>query len=151
MWDQAGRPPSGTRPREGEVMGAFPDGKRIKRYDVPTPMQGATGEIEAFALHAGQSVGLVQDIPPVSAIMVELSKGFFGQAGRSAASGISTDLCGRKRAKCVNICRFPAETAPAARGLYRSTGQTLRSAVVHLAIRSLGWLLRKTTPQGLIF
>ncbi len=71
MWEQAGRPPSGSRPREGEVIGAFPDGRPIKRYDVPAPMQGATGEIEAFALYAGQSVGLVRDIKPVAAVMAE--------------------------------------------------------------------------------
>ena len=79
MWEQAGGArPSGSRPREGEVIGAFPDGRPIKRYDVPAPMQGATGEIEAFALYAGQSVGLVQDIQPVAAVMAELSRGFLG-------------------------------------------------------------------------
>jgi len=75
-WEQAGRPPSGSRPREGEVIGAFPDGRPIKRYDVPAPMQGATGEIEVFALYAGQSVGLVRDIEPVAAVMAELSLPF---------------------------------------------------------------------------
>jgi nitronate monooxygenase len=78
MWEQAGRPPSGSRPREGEVIGAFPDGRPIKRYDVPAPMRGATGEIEAFALYAGQSVGLVRDIQTVAAVMAELSRGFRG-------------------------------------------------------------------------
>lgn len=76
MWEQAGRPPSGSRPREGEVIGAFPDGRPIKRYDVPAPMKGATGEIEAFALYAGQSVGLVKDIQPAAAVMAELSRPF---------------------------------------------------------------------------
>ena len=70
--------PSGNRPREGEVIGAFPDGQPIKRYDVPAPMKGATGEIEAFALYAGQSVGLVKDIQSVAAVMAELSQGFGG-------------------------------------------------------------------------
>jgi len=78
MWDKAGRPPPGNRPREGEVIGAFPDGQPIKRYDVPAPMKGATGEIEAFALYAGQSVGLVTDIQSVAAVMAELSQGFAG-------------------------------------------------------------------------
>ena len=61
---------------EGEVIGAFPDGRPIKRYDVPAPMQGATGEIEAFALYAGQSVGLVRDIQPIAAVMAELARAF---------------------------------------------------------------------------
>lgn len=76
MWERAGRPASGSRPREGEVIGAFPDGRPIRRYDVPAPMRGATGEIEAFALYAGQSVGLVQDIQPAAAVLAELSRGF---------------------------------------------------------------------------
>ena len=76
MWERAGCPPAGSRPREGEVIGAFPDGRPIKRYDVPAPMQGATGELEAFALYAGQSVGLVREIKPVSAVMAELLSGF---------------------------------------------------------------------------
>ena len=39
-------------------------------------MQGATGEIEAFALYAGQSVGLVRDIQPIAAVMAELARAF---------------------------------------------------------------------------
>jgi nitronate monooxygenase len=75
-WERAGRPPSGNRPGEGEVIGAFPDGRPIKRYDVPAPMQGATGEIEAFALYAGQSVGLVREIRPVAEVFADLAAGF---------------------------------------------------------------------------
>jgi nitronate monooxygenase len=75
-WEKAGRPASGARPGEGDVIGAFPDGKAIPRYGVPAPMQGATGEIEAFALYAGQSVGLVRDIPPVAAVIRELAAAF---------------------------------------------------------------------------
>jgi len=75
-WDQAGRPPAGSRPGEGEVIGAFPDGRPIRRYDVPAPMQGATGEIEAFALYAGQSVGLVRKIQSVADVFAELAAGF---------------------------------------------------------------------------
>ena len=75
-WQQAGRPAPGRRPGEGETIGTFPDGTPVKRYDVRAPMRGATGEIEAFALHAGQSVGLVADIRPVSAVFAELAAGF---------------------------------------------------------------------------
>ena len=75
-WERAGRPPPGRRPGEGEVIGAFPDGRPIRRYDVPAPMQGATGEIEAFALYAGQSVGFVRSIESVSAVVSALAEGF---------------------------------------------------------------------------
>jgi nitronate monooxygenase len=75
-WEAAGQPPPGRRPGEGDVLGAMADGRTIRRYDVPAPMQGATGDIEAFALYAGQSVGLVREILPVSAVMAELARPF---------------------------------------------------------------------------
>jgi nitronate monooxygenase len=76
IWESAGRPATGKRPREGELVGAFPNGDPIRRYGVPAPMQGATGEIEAFALYAGQSVGLIRDLPPVASVMEELARAF---------------------------------------------------------------------------
>ena len=76
LWENAGCPATGSRPGEGEVIGSFPNGDPIPRYGVPAPMQGAGGEIEAFALYAGQSVGLIRDLPPVAAVMGELGKAF---------------------------------------------------------------------------
>ena len=76
MWEKAGCPAAGKRPGEGEIIGAFPNGDPIPRYGVPAPMQGATGEIEAFALYAGQSVGLIRDLPPVASVMQELAAAF---------------------------------------------------------------------------
>jgi nitronate monooxygenase len=76
MWEAAGCPASGKRPHEGEVVGAFPNGDPIRRYGVPAPMQGASGEIEAFALYAGQSVGLIRNLPPVASVMQELAQAF---------------------------------------------------------------------------
>ena len=76
MWESAGRPPTGKRPREGELVGAFPNGDPIRRYGVPAPMQGATGQIEAFALYAGQSVGLIRDLPTAASVIAELAKAF---------------------------------------------------------------------------
>ena len=76
MWENAGCPTTGKPPREGEIVGAFPNGDPIRRYGVPAPMQGATGEIEAFALYAGQSVGLIRDLPPVAFVKFELAGAF---------------------------------------------------------------------------
>lgn len=76
LWEGAGSPPTGKRPHEGEIIGAFPDGNPIPRYGVPAPMQGSKGEIEAFALYAGQSVGLIRDLPSVAAVMAGLVKAF---------------------------------------------------------------------------
>ena len=76
MWEDAGCPSTGKRPREGEIVGAFPNGDPIRRYGVPAPMQGASGEIEAFALYAGQSVGLIRDLPLAASVMHELAGAF---------------------------------------------------------------------------
>ena len=77
LWEKAGCPPAGSRPGEAEIIGTFPDGAPIPRYGVPAPMQGATGEIEAFALYAGQSVGLVRNLQPVTEVIAELAPAFF--------------------------------------------------------------------------
>ena len=75
-WERAGCPPSGKRPGEGDIIGAFPNGTPIPRYGVPAPMQGANGEVEAFALYAGQCVGLIKDLPPVASVFAELASAF---------------------------------------------------------------------------
>jgi nitronate monooxygenase len=74
-WEQAGCPKPGQRPGEGIVIGTFPDGKPVRRYDVPAPMRGATGEIDAFALYAGQSVGLVTEMLPAAEVVGRLAAG----------------------------------------------------------------------------
>ena len=74
-WEKAGHSATGKRPGEGDVIGAFPNGDPIPRYGVPAPMQGATGEIEAFALYAGQSVGLIRNLPDVAAVIRDLALG----------------------------------------------------------------------------
>lgn len=64
LWDAAGRPPSGQRPGEREVVARQPDGVALLRYDDSPANPCATGEIEATCLYAGQSAGLVHDIMP---------------------------------------------------------------------------------------
>jgi nitronate monooxygenase len=58
-WEEAGCPPSGRRPGEGETIAAFPGGEPVQRYADVHPVSGMIGELEALALYAGQSVGLV--------------------------------------------------------------------------------------------
>jgi nitronate monooxygenase len=72
QWERAGRPIPGQRPGEGDVVGRFPNGAPVSRYDDAAPMQGATGDIESFALYAGQSVGLVHEIAPAKQILENL-------------------------------------------------------------------------------
>ena len=62
LWDAAGRPPSGQRPGESDLVAQQQDGAALLRYSDSSPTPGASGEIEATCLYAGQSAGLVHDI-----------------------------------------------------------------------------------------
>ena len=72
MWEAAGRPAPGSRPREGEVIAHFASGDPILRYSPAPPMVGTTGEIEALSLWAGQSVALAKQRQPAAEIVAEL-------------------------------------------------------------------------------
>ena len=85
LWDDAGRPPSGQRPGESEVVARQPNGEALLRYDDNCPMPGATGEIEATCLYAGQSAGLVHDILPAG----ELVRRIGAEAEAALASAAS--------------------------------------------------------------
>jgi nitronate monooxygenase len=74
-WEAAGRPPSGQRPGEGEVIAHFVSGEPIVRYEPAPPMVGTTGEIEALSLWAGQSVALARKTQPAAEIVAELTPG----------------------------------------------------------------------------
>ena len=63
-WEAAGRPPSGARPGEGEVIARSRSGGEIVRYQSCTPGTDTEGDIDALSLWAGQSVGLVSEIKP---------------------------------------------------------------------------------------
>lgn len=58
-WEAAGRPRSGSRPGEGEMIAQTSTGRKILRYtsDLPTTAVADDG-VEEMALYAGQGVGL---------------------------------------------------------------------------------------------
>jgi NAD(P)H-dependent flavin oxidoreductase YrpB (nitropropane dioxygenase family) len=72
MWEAAGRPAPGSRPREGEVIAHFGSGDAILRYSPAPPMADTTGEIEALSMWAGQSVALARQTQPAAEIVAEL-------------------------------------------------------------------------------
>jgi NAD(P)H-dependent flavin oxidoreductase YrpB (nitropropane dioxygenase family) len=74
-WERAGRPAAPGRPGEDEVVARAPDGSPFHRYDPHAAVIGATGDVEAMALYAGQSAGLVRDVLPAAAIIDELVRG----------------------------------------------------------------------------
>jgi nitronate monooxygenase len=75
-WDEAGRPPPGSRPGEGEVV-AQSGSTEIERYAADEPRRATTGDLEAMCLYAGQGVGVVTMVEPaaelVSRIAAELA------------------------------------------------------------------------------
>lgn len=68
-WEAAGRPPTGQRPGEGDIPAWQPNGRPLPRYSFASPLPGASGDIEATCLYAGQSAGLVRDIAPAGALV----------------------------------------------------------------------------------
>jgi nitronate monooxygenase len=75
MWENADRPPPGSRPGEGDVIAHFASGEPILRYETAAPMVGTSGDIEALSLWAGQSVALARQPQPAAQIVAELVSG----------------------------------------------------------------------------
>ncbi len=73
-WDEAGRPPAGSRPGEGEVV-ARRDGVDIERYAADEPRRTTTGDLEAMCLYAGQGVGLVTAVEPAAELVSRMAAG----------------------------------------------------------------------------
>jgi NAD(P)H-dependent flavin oxidoreductase YrpB (nitropropane dioxygenase family) len=71
-WEAAGRPPSGRRPGEGEVIARSRFVGDVVRYQSYTPGADAEGDIDALAMWAGQGVGLVSKVEPAGAIVREI-------------------------------------------------------------------------------
>ena len=73
-WDKAGRPNSGMRPHENQIIGRSQLGKEIRRYDDVPPVAGMSGEWEACALYAGESAGIIRDIKSASSIVDDIAR-----------------------------------------------------------------------------
>ncbi len=71
-WEEAGQPPQGSRPGEGEVVASSPATGNILRYQATLPARNATGDLDAMAMWAGQSVGLIHRVQPAADIVAEI-------------------------------------------------------------------------------
>jgi nitronate monooxygenase len=87
-WEDAGRPPTGQRPGEGEVISRYPNGKPLYRYDVAAAWDAMEGDWEASPLYAGATVGLVHDVKSVAEIVGEIE--VTAQAALSKVAGLQT-------------------------------------------------------------
>lgn len=70
-WEAAGAPSPPHRPGEDEVL-AHRHGRPLVRYGDDIPHRETHGEVEALALYAGQSAGLVNAIRPADSIVQEI-------------------------------------------------------------------------------
>ncbi|MBA2743266.1 MAG: nitronate monooxygenase [Chthoniobacterales bacterium] len=68
-WREAGCPPSGSRPGEGDRIGSFPEGGPMLRYNVSTPWDTMDGDWEAGPLYAGTSTALIRAIEPAGRLL----------------------------------------------------------------------------------
>jgi nitronate monooxygenase len=87
-WLAAGRPPSGQRPGEGEPVAAT-DGVPHRRYSDALPEPHTEGDVEALALYAGQSAGLVAAVEGAGELVRRIAgdaAALLDPAARSSAS-----------------------------------------------------------------
>jgi NAD(P)H-dependent flavin oxidoreductase YrpB (nitropropane dioxygenase family) len=72
-WEVAGRPETGKRPGQGEIVARSKSLGEILRYRPYTPGIDAEGDIEALSMWAGQGVGLVKKLQPAADIVREIN------------------------------------------------------------------------------
>jgi len=85
-WEAAGRPVSGKRPGEGDVVAKSPSGESVLRYQSYTPGLGTEGNIDALSLWAGQGVGLVHGVQPAAEIVREIAEEAWATLNRLGSS-----------------------------------------------------------------
>jgi NAD(P)H-dependent flavin oxidoreductase YrpB (nitropropane dioxygenase family) len=71
-WDRAGRPESGRRPGEGEILARGEFGE-TPRYASTTPGPATAGDIEALSLWSGQGVAQLRREQPAADIVREIA------------------------------------------------------------------------------
>ena len=71
-WREAGCPPSGSRPGEGDRIGSFREGEPMLRYNVSTPWATMDGDWEAGPLYAGTCAALIRAIEPAGRLLTRI-------------------------------------------------------------------------------
>jgi len=71
-WEQAGSPPPGRRPNEGEIVAEL-GGHPIARYAADEPRRGTTGAVETMCHYAGMSIGAITAVEPAAEVVARLA------------------------------------------------------------------------------
>jgi nitronate monooxygenase len=103
-WEEAGRPASGARPGEDDVV-ANEGTRAIRRYAADVPTAGIDGDIGSLPHYAGQSAGLVTTREPAAVIVERIST----EAAATLQGAIA-----------------PQESGPAVQRAFRATAETCR-------------------------
>lgn len=72
MWEAAGKPASGARPGEHEIVATIPGFGELPRYHPHPPTSAMTGNVEALTLYAGTGVAKIKSILPAAEIVREI-------------------------------------------------------------------------------
>ncbi|HEX7381035.1 MAG TPA: nitronate monooxygenase [Nevskiaceae bacterium] len=83
-WEAAGRPASGSRPGEGEIVARMPVAGtvvEVPRYHFTMPLEGLDGDMELMCLHAGCSCELIDDIAPAAEVVARIAAQARAQLG----------------------------------------------------------------------
>lgn len=72
QWVDAGKPLSGNRPGEHDIVAQLNTGSPVERYSRSSPAATMTGNLEPLAHYVGQSVGLIHNIKSVHEILDEV-------------------------------------------------------------------------------
>jgi NAD(P)H-dependent flavin oxidoreductase YrpB (nitropropane dioxygenase family) len=83
-WEAAGRPLSGNRPGEGDIVATSPTRGTMLRYEPVTVGDDAEGDIDAMPFWAGQGVALIQRTQTAGEIVREIA-----DEARSAAQRLN--------------------------------------------------------------
>lgn len=86
-WEAAGRPPSGSRPGEGELIATTSYGPS-PRYMSTIADANATGDIEALSLWSGQGVAQVTRVQPAGDVVREIAND-----AREVLLGLAKGFC----------------------------------------------------------
>lgn len=71
-WEDAGEPPAGERPDEGETIAETPDGEQVEQYADLPPLPGMDGAVEKLPQYAGQSAGVTDSVDSAGGVVTEL-------------------------------------------------------------------------------
>lgn len=84
-WEAAGRPKTGSRPGEGEIVGTGAAGEPLYRYGDILPGPATDARMDDLALYAGQSAGVVHAVQPAAEIVRQLTEETQAALRRSSA------------------------------------------------------------------